>query len=111
MEQLNRKIKYWEYSNERYWRDLKFEIQQRAFYLFEGSLQSIQFWSSFAIFLNLKFLRNLVKVGHWCILLFCACVSSRALRLQRQPGEHVLSEDLYRQLREDSNYSQFLRKF
>ena len=30
MEQLNRKIKYWEYSNERYWRDLKFEIQQKT---------------------------------------------------------------------------------
>lgn len=110
MEQLNRKLKYWEYSHERQWRDFKADFQEHFFTVLNGAFEQIKFWSSFLVFLKLKVIRNTLKLSHWITLFFFACVSSRALRLQRQPGEHVLSEDLYRQLNESVNYSSFLKR-
>ena len=110
MEQLNRKLRHWEYSHERYWRDLKYEITKYLFWFYEKSLLYLKFWISFLVFLKLKTLKHLIRLLRHVIVFFFACVSSRALRLQRQPGEFVLSEDLYRQLNENMNYSPFLRK-
>lgn len=110
MEQLNKKLRYWEYSNERYWRDLKDEAKESLLLLGEKSLQGMKFWVGFLVFLKLKVLRHVLRLFRYALLFFFACVSSRALRLQRQPGEFVLSEDLYRQLNESVNYSPFLRR-
>lgn len=110
MEQLNRKLKYWEYSHERQWREFKTELHERLFEVLLVVVEQLKFWPSFLVFLKLKVLRNALRFSHWITLFFFACVSSRALRLQRQPGEHILSEDLYRQLNESVNYSSFLKR-
>jgi hypothetical protein len=110
MEQLSRRIKYWEYGHERKWRELKTDFHEQFINVLRVLFVQIKFWSSFLFFLKLKVIKNTLKISHWIMLFFLACVSSRALRLQRQPGEHILSEDLYRQLNESVNYSCFLRR-
>ncbi len=110
MEQLSKKLKYWEYSNERYWRELKQNASEDVLWLVQRSLQSLRFLARFLVFLSLKLLKRVMLLFRYAFLLFFACVSTRALRLQRQPGEFVLSEDLYRQLNESTNYSPLLRK-
>lgn len=110
MEQLSRKLKYWEYNNERHWRELKEDTREWSYAVYEQFIENAKFWSGLILFLKLKVLKNVFRLSQHLVSVFFACVGTQALRLQHQPGETISSEDLYRQLNESVNYNQFLRR-